>query len=220
MKPIPLFVPFVPSVLWLALAATISTPLFAADKPLSTTVPQTTDDAFDLQLRATKSLSDLRLLTPVGMITTEIRGDLAVDTSAAYTNGNVLATCYTLTNAVATNGGSCTWQSFMLVLGDDQTAEADVYLFKANPPSLTAANTLFNVSQSDLAAHLAGSLPIAASDWRKTGTNRLFVARNIGQGLVASPTNRNLYLAIRWQGTLKLTNTVSFVFQPILDQRP
>jgi hypothetical protein len=132
-------------------------------------------------------------------------GPLVVDIVLAYTNGNVLATLFICTNAVTTTGGKATLKSFQLISGDDVASAFQVFLFSQPPASLTALNTLWQVSTADLDAYGYGPMNIGAEAFVDLGTNQVFATNNVGL-LVKAATN-DVFLAIRWTGTVAATNT-------------
>ena len=135
---------------------------------------------------------------PIVGLTTVCRGSITNDLTAPYSVGDVYIALFTCTNAARVNGGTVTWQSFKLFMGDLTNFNFEAFLFNAVPASYTQMNTAWVVSNADMQNSCVGYFNSTDYKWSALGTtNYIFTANNLAQPSVCATGSRDLYLAIK-----------------------
>lgn len=78
---------------------------------------------------------------------------------------------------------------------DDVAPAFDILLFKSSTVSVGGQNTIWAVSDADMASHCLGVVSIVATDWIDLGGNRVLSKTNLNIPVMDGQTASNLYIA-------------------------
>lgn len=123
----------------------------------------------------------------------------SLDTSGAYSAGDVLADTQELASAVRVNAGTALLQSVVLFDEDDQGQALDLVFFDANV-SLGTENGAVSITDAN-ARNILGIVSIASGDWKDLGGVRVATKSAVGLLVKGATGSTSIYVGAVSQGT-------------------